>query len=358
MFASDIDRWSMQTLDEAKIQGLAFQQAKLVAADVTAITADMIRGHRPATWRPTVLAGGPPCQPFSSAGAQRGLDDPRGQLFWEYLRLARDLRPDFLVFENVRGLVTARTPDGQVGGVLRRIVEEIQALGYATRVGLLNAADYGAPQRRVRLYVIASRRHELPAFPTPTHSREPHADQIPWLTLGEVLRTMPAPTESDIVRPSGKRADEILHLIPGTGLRTGGAVEANRPGGHWGYRQDSFMADLTLPARTIRAASTPDWVRLENDVRRLTWRECARLQGFPANWPLAGPRSAVFKQIGNAVQVEVARQLGLAILRAPRHHGRPESAPLPARIQRNIRYTEAEHSTNGHLRKRQPTLIA
>lgn len=153
MFASDIDRWSMQTLDEAKIRGLAFKHAKLVAADVTTITAEMIRGHRPATWRPTVLAGGPPCQPFSSAGAQRGLADPRGQLFWEYLRLARDLRPDFLVFENVRGLVTARTPDGQVGGVLRRIVEEIQgprirdARGAVERCRLRRATAARSPLR-------------------------------------------------------------------------------------------------------------------------------------------------------------------------------------------------------------------
>lgn len=311
-------------------------------------------------WRPDLLAGGPPCQPFSSAGRMRGLEDARGQLFVEFVRLAEELRPRFILFENVAGLVTAKGPDGAPGGALELVQESFEEIGYACRFALLNAADFGAPQRRVRLFMLASCDEKLPDFPEPEFAKEPAEAGLfdrrlrPWRTLGEFLATQSEPAPGDIVRPTAKRAGEMRDLKPGTGLRAVGIVEANRPSGHWGYRQDCFLADPSLPARTIRAASTPDWVRCnDGSLRRLTWRECAGLQGFPTAWDFRGTIASRFRQIGNAVQVNMATVLGraLADAAAQRRRARPVSAEWPVSFHRRVRYTAMEERVNGAHRE-------
>jgi DNA (cytosine-5)-methyltransferase 1 len=97
------------------------------------------------------------------------LEDPRGLLFADFVRLAAELQPRFILFENVRGLVTAKTADGSTGGALKLIQRSFEDIGYACRFQLLNAADYGAPQRRVRLFMIASCAEVLPEFPAACH---------------------------------------------------------------------------------------------------------------------------------------------------------------------------------------------
>lgn len=362
--ATDFDPQSMETLRQAQARRISLpgggrrtylSGTRLIEADVNDLEAkDLWRRSA----RPALLAGGPPCQPWSSAGAQRGLSDPRGPLLMQMLRLTEELQPDMVLLENVQGLVTARGWAGEPGEVLRSIQGALGELGYVSRVAVLNSADFGAAQRRVRLLLMASHKHQLPSFPAPTHARLACLGQESWRSLGDLLGTLPEADAVDVVRPSGKRADELRALTPGSGLKTGGQVMANRPSGQWGYRQDSFLADLDLPSRTIRAASTPDWVRLagDSDIRRLTWRECAALQGFPPEWPFQGNAAARFRQIGNAVQVDMARAVGQAML-ASWTAGEAEAEQTipawPADLQRRLRYTMAEHKVNGHLRKRQ-----
>lgn len=351
--ALDIDRDAVETLRRNQSHG-HLRRTKIVCADIRDVRANDLRPDGAGrSWRPELLAGGPPCQPFSSAGRMRSTSDPRGRLFHEFVRLAEELQPRFILFENVSGLVTARTPDGRVGGVLQRIQREFESIGYACRFDLLNAADFGAPQRRVRLYMIAARRGVLPTFPKPTHSKTPDLLREPWLTLGQFLSNQTPPERAEIVRPSSHRAEALSRLSPGTGLRTGGVVEANRPGGHWGYRQDCFVADLKLPSRTIRAATTPDWLKLRSGLRRLTWRECAALQGFPVDWEFAGSRAAKFRQIGNAVQGDIGRALGAVLFDACRSSmgsARIESAEWPLSFHRRVRYTNMEEQVNGRYR--------
>ena len=210
-------------------------------------------------------------------------------MFTHFVRLARELRPRIILFENVAGLVTAKGRDGHPGSVLRLIQERFEEAGFACRFELLNAADFGAGQRRVRLYMIATSDLALPDFPSPTHAIS-DTGLLPWKTLHECLSQLPDAAPEDIVRPSGKRAGELEALEPGNGLKTQGIVEANRPSDHWGYRQDCFVASFETPARTIRAASTPDWIRSSSGLRRLTWRGCAALQGFSSNWIFEGGR--------------------------------------------------------------------
>lgn len=107
------------------------ENTKLLQGDIREINrADLIPDNAPANWRPDILAGGPPCQPFSSAGSGLGLDDPRGQLFQHFVRLAEELQPRFILFENVAGLVTAKGKDGTPGGALKLIQQRFEAAGY------------------------------------------------------------------------------------------------------------------------------------------------------------------------------------------------------------------------------------
>ena len=279
-------------------------------------------------------------------------------------RLVGELKPRMVLFENVRGLLTAVGPTGRPGEVVDLIKHSFEDMGYATTFATLNAADFGAAQRRVRFYMMAVLMHELPDFPAPTHNRRSDNTLFnvlkPWRTLREVLMDDPDP--DDVVRPTGDRVAALEALEVGTGLRTGGKIENNRPSGHWGYRQDSFLADSSLPSRTIRAASTPDWIRLEDgSLRRLTWRECAALQGFPTDWQFQGTATSRFRQIGNAVQVDAVTALGStliqSLLRGPARSA-PQSHPLPAEFSKRVNYTVAEHRTNGEHRVRVRAAIA
>lgn len=347
--AVDNDRSAIETLRANQAKG-HLVGTRLVHADVRDVSACDLN---PQGSNLDLLAGGPPCQPFSSAGSMKGLQDPRGQLFMEFVRLAGELNPRFVLFENVAGLVTAKDGSGQAGGVLRQVQREFERIGYACRFDLLNAADYGSAQRRVRLYMLAARTGVVPTFPEPTHSRNHSPGLRRWVSLAELLETLPSPMEREIVKPSERRLPELLALAPGSGLRSGGIVEANRPSGHWGYRQDCFVADLTLPSRTIRAASTPDWVRYGNELRRLTWKECAALQGFPSDWEFTGTLSARFRQIGNAVQGHIGRALAERLFREATTppYGDPQSAEWPASFNRRVKYTNAEEKTNGAHRR-------
>lgn len=332
------------------------QDAMLIEGDIRHVSGSDLRPGGASSWRPDLLVGGPPCQPFSSAGRMRGLHDPRGQLFSDFVRLARELRPRLILFENVAGLVTAKSESGRSGGVLAMIQESFEELGYACRFALLNAADYGSPQRRVRLFMIGARSEPLPEFPAQTHSRENQVTfepRVPWVTLRQFLATQPPPLEGDIVRPHESMREALSRLLPGTGLRASGIVEANRPGGHWGYRQDGFLSDPEAPARTIRAATTPDWIHGPGDsLRRLTWRECAGLQGFPPEWSFVGSVASRFRQIGNAVQGNIGRAIGRVLYRVSMsgRRRRPRSAAWPPDFIRRIRYTEMEETVNGHHR--------
>lgn len=333
---------------------LYLEGTDIIESDIGALTARDLRppGVRP-NWRPDLLAGGPPCQPFSSAGSQRGLDDPRGKLFLEFVRIASELRPRYVLFENVRGLLTQKGQEGTPGSVLKLVQASFEEVGYAISFAVLNAADYGAPQRRVRLYMIGTADHRLIDFPGSTHSRPAGDDDLakPWATLGEFLASQPPPDPGDVVLPKGTRAVDLAALVPGTGLRTGGVIEHQRPSGHWGYRQDCFLADPAKPARTIRAAATPDWIKLaDGTLRRLTWRECAGLQGFPVGWQFVGSATSKFRQIGNAICIPIGHALADAIsvgVRSGRSRRPPVSAPWPAEFRRRIDYTAMENRVNG-----------
>ncbi len=311
-----------------------------------------------------LVFGGPPCQTFSSAGKMESVRDQRGRLFKDFIRIVHFWKPTAFLFENVRGLVTARGEDNTPGSVLKEIFSSFERCGYSCRATLLNAADYGAYQRRVRCFIIGVRYGKCPEFPNPTHSREARTSGQttfssqhplkPWNTLGNFLQKYADMNEDHWVRPTEKMAGELKKIPIGSGFKSPGIVERTRPGGHWGYRQGTFIADPRLPARTVTGSSTQDWIRLmDGSVRRLTFREVSRLQGFPDNWIFSGSNIQKFKQVGNAVPTIFGEILGRTIIDYLSHNDYntpPIKFDLPPKLHSYIDYTIREEKSNGPSR--------
>ena len=201
-----------------------------------------------------LLSGGPPCQPFSTAGHRRSVVDPRGSLFGRYLELVGELEPRFFVLENVRGILSAAlrhrpldrrgdshaplASDEQLGSLLTRtILPTIRdALGYQVAYDLVNAADYGVPQRRQRVIFIGSRDHELGVGGStpkiaellpPSHAKTPTGGLLAWRTLRDALEGL-VEAEPDVSRYSPQRA-AVLRQVPA--------------GKNWRYIRDNFADD-------------------------------------------------------------------------------------------------------------------
>jgi DNA (cytosine-5)-methyltransferase 1 len=257
LYASDINAQAVSTLLANSDESTVVEQA-----DVTELSGSDIlarvganRGEIP------LLVGGPPCQSWSSAGHQLGWEDPRGRLFEDFVRLADETGVQYVMFENVRGLLTARGPDGQPGSALAYIRKQLLSRGFQTSVTLLNSADFGVPQRRVRLFVVGHRERSLNFTPLPTHDKLGAEGKALWITLGSCLEKIDPVRADEVVRPSDMLAEQLADIQPGSGVRSMGKAERTRPGGHWGYKQGAFIADLSAPARTVTANSQQDWIR-------------------------------------------------------------------------------------------------
>ncbi|MEQ8658434.1 MAG: DNA cytosine methyltransferase [Hyphomicrobiales bacterium] len=364
LFASDLDTDAVATLRaNAKMEKVASvgqdDIRDLTARDILAHVGDVSKGDLDA------IVGGPPCQSWSSAGHQMGLADTRGQLFRHFIKLANSLDPRFIVMENVRGLLTARGPDGEPGSALTLLRDDLRREGWQTAVNLLNAADFGVAQRRVRLFIIAHRMGDAPQFPAPTHSREAVNGLNRWVTLKQCLSNIQSVCEEEIVRPTPKLAAELAQIKPGSGVKSPGKAEATRPGGHWGYKQGAFIADPSLPARTVTASTAQDWIiDPVHGLRRLCPRECAALQSFPAAWKWQGKRASLYRQIGNAVPPKLAKAVAESLVdhlaqSAVETIDRTmvdELTPLDTRLMAAITYTKRDEARNGESRRSAPTL--
>jgi len=246
--------------------------------------------------------------------------------------------------------------------VLLQLVRRFEAAGYGVNVAVLNAADYGAYQRRVRCVIVGVDSGMAPEFAPPTHSKVAGSNGLlfahavrPWRTLGDFLDSHADTNEASWTRPTPKLEDALAEVPAGSGLKSAGVIEATRPGGHWGYRQGTFIADKSLPARTVTGSSSQDWIRLDDgSLRRLTLAEVARLQGFPRHWRFDGNKAAQFKQVGNAVPAMLGEVVGVTIRDFLATYSARKSAssrPLPARITKAMDYTKREERRNGHSRR-------
>ena len=263
-----------------------------------------------ATWRPPhraeLVAGGVPCQPFSTQGARRGFDEEhhhgslfgaeverRGHLYEHLIRVAVEAEARAVLLENVPGL-------GQwnEGAALAAIVAAMRAAGFVrVEVATLDAADYGVPQHRKRLFVAGIRGGASEAFRWPDPTRG--LGRIPWVTVREALR------------PTGNLLEELeragLADRPATTISAGGCGRLARPG----HKVDGDQ-----------------W----KGCVRLNTEQCATLQGFPTGFRFAGTTSEVHAQIGNAVPPALGEVVGRSVLDAlrpvPSHSGHTGPSPV------------------------------
>lgn len=286
----------------------------------------------------TVVTGGPSCQAFSTAGQRASLDDPRGTLFREFLRVVKEARPQFFVMENVRGILSAAVrhrplnergpgfpplaPEEELGSALKLVLQELRATGYYVVFDLVNAADYGVPQARERVLFIGSRDGKPVEIPAPTHARAAGDGREAWVTLRTALAGLDEPSPAFTALSERKRL--YMELIPeGENWRSlptemkekalGGAFAS------WGGRSGFFRRlswDRPAPALTTRPDSKATMLCHPKDTRPLSIREYARVQQFPDAWAFAGSVPQQYVQIGNAVPVGLGAAVGGAILRA------------------------------------------
>jgi DNA (cytosine-5)-methyltransferase 1 len=367
----EIDKICCETLCLNQAQQLTIHGGPRFHLQSTHIINNDIKKIQPQELAPTdtkvnCIFGGPPCQTFSSAGKMQSVFDERGTLFQEFVRMVDYWQPTTFLFENVRGLVTARGFDGKSGGVIKNILMAFENLGYSCRAGLLNAADYGAYQRRVRCFIIGVRHGMAPVFPEVTHTDMPinhneNNDLFPelekksWQSLGAFLETYADNDKTNWVYPTPELFEQLKRIASGSGLKSQGVIEKTRPGGHWGYRQSTFIADPKKPARTVTGSTAQDWIRLnDGTLRRLTFLEVKRLQGFPEQWSFCGSKAQQFKQVGNAVPLIFGEMIGQTLIKYLKTYNpnlKPQKIPLPKRFEQYITYTEKEMARNGVVRK-------
>ena len=280
-------------------------------------TTDILRaGGFAAGEAPDLLVGGPPCTAFSKSGFwldwKRDGVDPAASLLQAYTAVLAEARPRFFILENVYAL----TFDNRASRpAFERLQAEIAAAGYRFRWRVLNAADYGVPQARPRLFVVGARRGEpLPELPDATHHgswerRKTGGGPLAHVTSGEALDGLIADPElEEVVR--GRWGHLLEDIPPGQNYLHYTAKRGHpEPVFEWRSRYWSFLLKLdpNSPSPTIQAQPGPNVGPFHWDNRRLRVGELRRLFTFPDDYDFVGKRASVQSQIGNSVPPLLAR---------------------------------------------------
>lgn len=322
-----------QDFDAACVETMKANGHNVLGGDIREINPETILEmtglHR---GEPFMICGGPPCQPFSTAGKRLGINDPRGSLFMDFIRMIDYIRPRFFVMENVKGIMSAplkhvssaekdeNDPEQKLGTVLEVILSEFEKLGYKTVYGVLDAVNYGVPQFRERFVLIGSRDYEDIFLPYPTHFQKHQNKNYRWRTIGDAIKDIEEDnTECATLSAERKR---YLQMVPEGGNwkdlpeeiipeAMGGAYKSG--GGKVGfYRRLAY----NQPSPTVTTSPGQKATMLCHPVkdRTLTVKEYARIQEFPDDWKFVGNTSAKYRQIGNAVPVGLAEAIGQAII--------------------------------------------
>jgi DNA (cytosine-5)-methyltransferase 1 len=272
-----------------------------------------------------VLIGGPPCQPFSKSGYwARGdalrLRDPRSDTLSAYLRVLRDTRPRAMLLENVFGLAYKGKDEGLdriLGGIAQ--INRETGTNYIPRWRVIDAASYGVPQRRERVFIIASRDGRLFDFPPPTHVEA--GDVLvsgmcePYRTTWDALGDLPQDPNDQDLRMGGKWADLLPSIPEGENYLWHTPRGKGLPLFGWRTRYWSFLLKLAKdrPSWTIQAQPGSAIGPFHWRNRKLSAQELCRLQTFPDGLKFGCSRTQVQKLLGNAVPSLVAEVLAREI---------------------------------------------
>ncbi|BBI30767.1 DNA cytosine methyltransferase [Cohnella abietis] len=278
-----------------------------------------------------LVVGGPPCQAFSTAGARRGLEDFRGNVISNYLRVIKEIEPQFFILENVRGILSTEmsfVPEeykeyenivNLKGSVVYFLTKEFEKYGYSVSFSLFNSANYGVPQKRERVIMFGHKGKRIP-LPSPTHSATGEETGHKWVTFGEAIEGL---NEEDM--SFSELSEKMKHYL---GFLSGGQYWKHLPkdiveeamgnsyhlgGGKTGfYRRLSFNEPsptlVTSPSMPATMLTHPE------NLRPLSTQEYARIQQFPDHWRFQGKMLNIYKQIGNAVPVGLGHVAGKTIM--------------------------------------------
>ena len=296
-----------------------------------------------------LLFGGSPCQAFSQIGKQGSIADERGMLLFEVPRFAKAIDPDIVLMEQVKGVLNAKDHDGVSGGVFRMLCDEFEELGYAVQWKVLLASDYGVPQKRQRVFIVATKPGFTFAFPEPTHGDVKQGDDsglMPYVTVGEAIDDLPAPLPktADSEQPEDSHYDvtpprdrERIHGVPdGECLARQLHLPESQRGRLTKKDTTKFLrlgrgkVSNTLRGGEIFYHPTED--------RYLTPREYMRIHSYPDSYVLKGPikgRSGTYRQldqhrqIGNSVPPLLGQCVALKIKEAIDAHSLGNANPTP-----------------------------
>lgn len=257
-----------------------------------------------------LLSGGAPCQAFSYAGKRLGLEDARGTLFYHYAVFLEKLQPKMFLFENVRGLLTHDN-----GKTYSTILDIFEKAGYEIQKEVLNAWDYGVAQKRERLMTVGIRKDLSDkinySFPKP-HEYKP--------VLRDVLKDVP----DSVGVPYGENKRKIFELVPAGGywrdidpeiakayMKSCWDMEGGRTG---------ILRRMSMDEPSLTVLTSPSQKQTERchplEARPFTVRENARCQSFPDEWEFCGSAMSQYKQVGNAVPVNLAYEVAKEIFKA------------------------------------------
>jgi len=293
----DNDKWSIETFQKNH------KDAKIINEDIRKVSGEDIE-KLINTKNIDVIVGGPPCQGFSMAG-RRDPKDPRNSLFIEFIRLVKHFNPEWVVMENVLGIRSMKTEKGEA--VVDIIKKEFRKIGYDVIWKTLNAADFGVPQKRRRVFFMAHRDGKKFSFPSETHSK------IPQKRIDGSLIEKWIPTK-DVLLKESEVSESYFHtpkMIEGFKRRKQRNIE-NKKGFGWQIlrvEEPSF----TISSRYWKDGSDALVMYSPTRIRMLTERECARIQSFPDDFVFMGSKREVYKQIGNAVPPLLARAIAEVI---------------------------------------------
>lgn len=281
-----------------------------------------------------LIAGGPPCQAFSTAGARKGFDDARGNVFLSYIDLLVELHPKYAVIENVRGLLSAKLNNipvdekhpelwmpvlGKPGGALLYILEKLRKGGYTVSFNLYNAANFGVPQIRERVVMICYRGNKKVPYLLPCCSNDPKWGLPKWKTFREAVAGLDQCHHIEfpekrlkyfrMLGPGQYWKDlpkDVQPIAMGKSFLLGGGKTGFYRRLAWDKPCCTLVTSPTMPATDI---CHPE------EARPLSIEEYKRIQMFPDDWKLYGNLNKQYKQVGNAVPVLLGKAIGDAVLR-------------------------------------------
>lgn len=266
VYANDIDVKAINT------HNLNIVSRKTVCADICETLSDDIPEH-------DVLVGGFPCQSFSTVNPTKDPFDDRANLYRQMARIIKDKQPKIFIAENVRGFMTLHG-----GSIFRRVMKEFEDCGYVIYHSLINAADFGIPQKRQRVIVVGVRK-DIPnnyEFPVPTNVNN-------WVPLSSVIEEVALKEEKYYF---SQRAVEGMKNAK-SNMKRGLAQNLNEPS----LTITSHLAKVSLNSRDPVLLVDAERER----YRRFTPREAARIQSFPDTFQFAGSEADAYRQIGNAI---------------------------------------------------------